>query len=37
MDDRDIREIADAIWEAYWGGEYAKYDAPAPSDELWEA
>lgn len=37
MDDRDIREIADAIWEAYWGGEYAKYDAPAPSEELWEA
>lgn len=36
MDDRDIREIADAIWEAYWGGLYAKYDAPAPSDEMWE-
>lgn len=36
MDDRDIREIADAIWEAYWGGEYAEYDAPAPSEELWE-
>ena len=35
MDDRDIREIADAIWEAYWGGLYAKYDAPAPSEELW--
>lgn len=35
-DDGDIREIAESIWAAYLGGEYAKYDAPAPSDEPWE-
>lgn len=34
MDDRDIREIADQLWEDYWNGNLA--DAPAASEELWE-
>lgn len=34
MDDRDICEIADQLWEDYWNGNLK--DAPAPSEELWE-
>lgn len=35
MDDRDISEIADQLWEAYWNGNLE--GAPAASEELWEA
>lgn len=34
MDDRDIREIADQLWEDYWNGNLE--GAPAASEELWE-
>lgn len=34
MDDRDICEIADQLWEDYWNGNLE--DAPAASEELWE-
>lgn len=34
MDEIDIRELSDSIWEAYCAGDLD--GAPAPSDEPWE-